>query len=45
MIDAAHAINRAAYEVAEKRNIGLNTPLTYRALPDRPIADRESDGR
>ncbi len=29
LIDAEHAINRAAYEVASEEKIGLNTPLTH----------------
>ena len=29
LIDAEHAINRAAYEVAGAEGIGLNTPLTH----------------
>lgn len=34
LIDAAHAINRAAYEVAEARRIRLNTPLTHLVTRD-----------
>ena len=29
ILDAAYAINRAAYDVAAREDIGLNTPLTH----------------
>ncbi len=34
IIDAAHAINRAAYEVAQNQQIGLNTPLTHQVTEE-----------
>ncbi len=29
LIDAQYAINRAAYDLSQQRNIGLNTPMTH----------------
>ncbi len=34
LIEAGHAINRAAYEVAQSQQIGLNTPLTHHLATD-----------
>ncbi|MFT4581930.1 MAG: hypothetical protein ACI915_000508 [Gammaproteobacteria bacterium] len=39
MIDAAHAINRAAYEVAQQHRVGLNTPLTHQVAGERVVGD------
>jgi len=41
IIDAAHTINRAAYEVAQTRQIGLNTPFTHEVVQDRLIVEHK----